>query len=862
MEKTAERQPKKAERKLLKLDKVVPVQKKVHEKRKNEFLGSPEFKQKKIEQKLSAKFEQKGLYELNNNPEFVSAIAGVLYENQANYTSLDGKISEIALALEEAKKSVGMINSYFDGPSYAQMAKFLVSNPSAVPKFAQTKLGSDFLKALVPLADSIAAKCYSSHPDAIIEMAQKFGLRAISAYGAFSQPEIADLFNSDPKRFMALFDELGKKAGIGAESYVLHFAQSYALSALKQPGIAKFFAKDPEKFIYYIDKIREAVSSGSTNAQDDLNEALTAIYDSFSQPAMARFFATDPEKFISSIAELSKAIGKSGNSSLYWAFNALSQPEIAELFVSRPEKLISYFSLIDKASQNSEISPFIAFSNLHPGVVKLFASNPDAFVKMAQATGKFAGIAFASLSLPGMPAFFNDYCQGKMGFEQFMIQVKSTNDYSIELGKPLDELHDDQPALVQRYGTDRNGYLASLDKTDVLALLCSDPSFFYTSSNQMLFGRLLQDSNGESIVKVMDDYGIWDAPASRNLIFRAINYGRFFGRANYSIFSESDLEKVMPKLTAPLYEKGFDPDYFYKLANGIEHMGYEQKKSMRGILDDAGGKLPAPGSPEWVEWGNKKSRAISILASMLDHPGRNTSGQFDASRYKGSDGKKLLIVQVFDKEDTLSIDENGKPYGSWLSSQNWWRKYLKTTPTDAYGKPVKELLTVPGELTYDSGDVRMVLYMGDTPGDNQQFISKMLADKKNMIITFRGHSYSLAENFPDSIFAPFPSSNILFMPGSCGSVGSIPSYLASNQFMDTISNTSSGEGFITNTVMELLIEEARRDGHRLIKEILVSDKEKPISNAARIKKVNGDASTLSVSTWGDFLLKEIYHPSH
>ena len=585
-----------------------------------------------------------------------------------------------------------------------------------------------------------------------------------------------------------------------------------ALGTLSNPTIAKLFVSNPQAF----SEIAKATGESAW-------WAFRALLDH----GISALFASNPQAFV----DIAKAAGKSACP----AFESLSNPDIAKLFISNPKKLINAFSGLAKATGEHAVYAFGSISN--PDIAKLFISDSQkaiaAFSEIIKATGKYAPWAFNSLSSPDIPMLFVNYCQNKIKLKVLLINIKTKDIYAIETGRPLDSLHDDNPELVRRYGTTRAGYLARLGKDDVLALLSSDPSFFYTSSNHKLFDRLLSDFKGQSIVEVMKEYGLWGTPSGRNFIFRAMNYGRLYGSRN-SMFSEKDMPAVMVELTKPLSQYGFDPNYFYNLANTIEHMDVSKKSYVRGKLEAAKAQilqeyfLLARLPPQWAE---NKFKAIAFLEDMLVNSRKKPAGAFDASRY--SDGKKLLFVQIFDKEDTEKT--------SWISSQNWWGKYLKVQPTKG----------ASGELIYETKDVRMVLYMGDAAENNQHFISSMLTEKKNMIITFRGHSFSLSENFPNDIFKPFPGANILFMPGSCGSAGSIPGYLSSNQNIDIIGNTSTGDGFVTNTVMELLIEEARKGGKRGYKEIL-------FSGAKRIEKAGGDASTLAVSTWGDFLLKSVY----
>ena len=114
-----------------------------------------------------------------------------------------------------------------------------------------------------------------------------------------------------------------------------------------------------------------------------------------------------------------------------------------------------------------------------------------------------------------------------------------------------------------------------------------------------------------------------------------------------------------------------------------------------------------------------------------------------------------------------------------------------------------------GELIFEDDRTRVVLFMGEDGEDNQRFIRSQLAQGKgNMIITDRSHSYHLKNNFPSDIFGNRPNQQILFIPGSCGSSGSTPEYIAANPQTDLrfISNTSTGRGEVTNAIIDALIE--------------------------------------------------------
>jgi hypothetical protein len=122
-----------------------------------------------------------------------------------------------------------------------------------------------------------------------------------------------------------------------------------------------------------------------------------------------------------------------------------------------------------------------------------------------------------------------------------------------------------------------------------------------------------------------------------------------------------------------------------------------------------------------------------------------------------------------------------------------------------------------------------------------------------MVLTFRGHSFSLEANMPTDIFGNSPNAHILFIPGSCGSSGSVPLYLSSNPEtdIDFVANTSTGKGQVTNALIDMFIlaaASAQKDGYvKLINRY-----------SSMIVAQDGDPKTLKASTPGEQMLENVF----
>lgn len=485
------------------------------------------------------------------------------------------------------------------------------------------------------------------------------------------------------------------------------------------------------------------------------------------------------------------------------------------------QTLITAKNAIAKAAGKVAGSAFYSLRN--PDVGRLFAQNPSAFVKavgeIAKAAGEVASEAFYALSdedvLPLLKGFIKNPEQNRYFL---MLRLLPKQQIAIELGRPLDDLHE-KPK-------ERQAYLDSISTLQTLSLLLSNPEYFYTSSNHMLIDRLKKDLQSQNLgisdwlernnlVKERPDL-------CRNLLFRLINYDRFYGREN-SLLSKKDFDKLGYLILDPLTSaKSFDPAYYYLLANSLDAIN---KIGMgKQLLAKMDARLKAGADAQ-------TKKAFDFIRRRLSGAWDDPKVRFQPEFYHAKDGK-LQIVQIFDKNDTEK--------DHWKLTQKW---------AAGYGKPKKG---PDGELICENKDVRIILFMGnDGEGkENQAFLKKKLAQDPNMILTFRGHSFSLKKNMSYGIFGNI-NAHILFIPGSCGSSGSVPSYMVQNQNTDlrTASNTSTGRGQVTNELLGILVKTRT--------ETKFGDILK--NNAGRIEKAGGDAATIKVWSEGEALLDYVYH---
>lgn len=509
------------------------------------------------------------------------------------------------------------------------------------------------------------------------------------------------------------------------------------------------------------------------------------------------------------VKDIAKYSGETGPE----LFATFGNDKAAEGFVNNPKTFVDIAKKVGAATR--EVFGMLYYSNKE--FTETFTNNPQKIIAAFKELAEYRGIVmpeiFFALHDDDIAKIFRGYINKEVGIENLMVNILSTSENgAVELGRPLDDLHDQSAK--------RNKYLEQLSTAQVVGLLCSNPEFFYTSSNHLLFDRLKEDMKGNGLDYLISKYGLNETQL-QNLIFRAINYDRLLGRSD-SIFEIRDVSKISDTMARGLENNEFDAKYFYMLANSIgkNRIGLARFKD---ILHRRIDKLENSHRTLEEEKIYHAIRYLKFLAGETDSKNIETQlqknilnrGIYDIRYYRGIDGK-AQVLQIFEKRDTKK--------DHWPLTQQWFER--------KYGKPRKG---ESGELIYETKDARIVLYMGEKEEDNQRFVKNMLDKNQNMIITFRGHSYSLKTSFPSEIFGNNPG-NILFIPGSCGSAGSVPEYLTKNPKTDLrfFSNTSTGRGQVTNAIVDLLLEQKKpREFSQLLKE-----------NSHKIVNAGGDRKTI------------------
>ncbi|MFA6213683.1 MAG: hypothetical protein WC717_00195 [Candidatus Micrarchaeia archaeon] len=436
-------------------------------------------------------------------------------------------------------------------------------------------------------------------------------------------------------------------------------------------------------------------------------------------------------------------------------------------------------------------------------VAKCFMDNPEkateGFLKIARMAGQRG---FQVLSAEEIAAeAFEEYMAGKMAFSAFIVRIISSDAVAPMLGGNLDNYH--APEDKQK----RLDFLGSLSDEQVVGLLLSKPDFFYTSSNDLLFGKIEAICH-EKKMNVSDYlkkyYGVGlDSELGRNFIFRALQYEKLIkSGSSTGLFELDELDRVLPAVVAPLKENKYEPVYYFLLENCIQNL--LERKDTRGFLPYLNEELEIAAKMTSFEakgkrWAAQKGEAIRGMLDYINRPESFQDAIFARKTYENSEGQ-LVIAQVFDREDTK--DDH------WGLTKEWASKY------DADGR--FEIDKETGGRVYENADTKIILFMGKSARENRQFTKKMLKAEGNAIIVARMHSYSLLENFPPEDFAGVEG-NVLFVPVSCASAKSIPLYLGKNPNINIIANSWIGYGQVANYgILDGLIETAVSDTYKNI----------------------------------------------
>ncbi|MEM3060611.1 MAG: hypothetical protein QXW70_03550 [Candidatus Anstonellales archaeon] len=709
-----------------------------------------------------------------------------VYDEMFNYFRGHGLREDEAKAVAEAL--LPNINE-FRGITWKKIKEDLDKIAQATDVYA--------FKAFKALSNPTVATLFAKYPDKFVSIAQATDVYAFKAFKALLNDKVATLFAKYPDKFVSIAQATGEYGG-------------WAFEALSNPTLAEMFSQNPNLIIEKFKEITKVTGKYAYSA-----------FEALLNDKVATLFAKYPDKFVS----IAQATGEDA----YRAFEALLNDKVATLFEKYPDKFVS----IAQATGKYGAWAFEVLSN--PTVATLFAKYPDKFVSIAQATGKSAVLIFMSLSdEPSLPKYLKDatllFLSDKILLNQLVFQLKTFLPETIELGRRIDDLHDRE--------RERMNLINSQSTETILSLLCSDPQLFYTSTNHLLFDRLKKDLNNKPVSVLLNEFGGigLDSAIGRNLLFRAITYDRIYGREN-SILQDKEVDEARKALLSPLDRNEFDSIYFFVLANAINVL----LRSSLISKDETVRHLTR--TLENARRNDSKSLISSIeyLLVMVDpstkhvsdeNKGKITSLQklttYYPEQYKGKDGY-ITCVQIFKNEDV------GKDH--WPLSQTFFE--------NLFGRPKKGN---EGELIYEKNKKRVILYMGESPQNNQDFIKRKIDELDNLILTFRGHSFSLLESFPYNIFGN-KQVNILFIPGSCGSAGSTAEYIMSNQNtnLSFVANTSTGRGQVTNALVEIFLGIDKPTEFQKIK----------TDNESKISKYGGDVHTLTFSSEGELLLRYV-----
>lgn len=475
-----------------------------------------------------------------------------------------------------------------------------------------------------------------------------------------------------------------------------------------------------------------------------------------------------------------------------------------------------------KKKAGSEMADRI-FEVLHrKNLEQLFVQSPEVFARIAETQASAHNIesAFERLAEREIMAVYEGYREGKVKLDSLVLKVNSSKGIAFFNGYDLDYYHENMAA--------RRAFLGSLGNADVLALLCSDPANFYTSSNEMLLNRLKADMGARTVTEYLGEYGIkLDSEEGRNFLFRLANYGWLYNEGNpaKSMLAKGELEEATRAVLAPLRKnKGFDAQYFYWVANCIGAFSMEDGIGRSAIAMEVAHSLNK--NRAMINMGGenaqKRAAALEYVETLLDSDNVLVSAAekykiaqaknglvFDPENYKGADGY-VTTVQIFDREDTEK-DHWGMSVGypAW-NGAGWKRK----DESDENGKT----------MVFENRKMmrRVVLHMGNAKGENAGFARRMIAENNGLIIAYRGHSYNLANNVPKEIFANKGSGSYLLIPGSCGSSSSVPRYMMGNPStnLSFIANNQVGIGNVTNAIVGYLAGVRGQVGFREMEETL------------------------------------------
>ncbi|HSB46514.1 MAG TPA: hypothetical protein VLD37_00755 [Candidatus Bilamarchaeum sp.] len=589
------------------------------------------------------------------------------------------------------------------------------------------------------------------------------------------------------------------------------------LDLLANRDVAAAFIRDPKGFAFHMSQLGQCVSGrsvgvarqGSAAAEDE-----TSRLTRFMRERVAAIFAASPAAFVR-IARLDCS---------YEALRAFESGSLGSAFRAAPDRFAAAIEQISAHAGGGGAVAFIARLRQDRSLATAFGMNPSAFAAFAAGT--------RSAFIPSLESAGAGLTPAALIARMFSVRDEA----AIELGRPIDDLHE--------RARERSRFVSGLGLPQVAGLLSSNPEFFYTSSNNLLFDALRRQMPGSGIRQIRDAFSLNDAQL-RNFVFRAVNYGRL----GDFLLSQEDVRAAISIIVGSrsgrtgVYSDSYDSRYYYLLANSVASVMRHAPDLARTIdarISELGANLAS--RPEAERRIYHALRYVRFLATgqggsdplLARQAGRST---FSPGDYRGRDGI-VNVLQVFDREDTQR--------SHWPLTQRFFeRGYRMSGRRRVRDEGGQEAGTL---VTYERRGVRVSLFMGDTEEANRAYAKRWLSENATGMITFRGHSYSLAANMPPDVFGG-RAGRYVFIPGSCGSAGSIPAYISSNPATDLrfFSNTSTGRGQVTNTLLELLL--ARRGSATF--EAILRD------GSRRITAAGGDVSLIRAVNPGECLLNYV-----
>ena len=439
----------------------------------------------------------------------------------------------------------------------------------------------------------------------------------------------------------------------------------------------------------------------------------------------------------------------------------------------------------------------------------------------------------------------------------FFTILFSTYPASIELGKPLDTLHNNS--------TKRKQYLNSLTKWQVIALLCSDPEYFYTSSNKMLVERFQSDLKkgeykiNEKIIMTHPFFSYSKDPylllkqltlfdnelgkeRIRNLTARLITYDLFTGEKG--IFSEKNAGKLINVFTEPIEKLKLEDNYLFLLGNMIERL--EKGKNTELI------KRKLEENLSKTKWNNR--RAFEFLLTAIDKNTNLVSEEKKKEISKLIQERSTFRPQKFVSKGKFTVVQAfGKEGGLWSGTYQGLKRNFKLKETLFQTTPAKGRLNQRmGKIILENDKVRFILIRNEAE-EAERILKQTIKENPNGVYIFRGHSYNLTRYFPTKVFEENGAKNILFFPGSCGSSSAIPKYLKNNKsIVNFLANRRIGEAGVSRYIAQ----EMAKYYSRTTKPIKFSNF--LLKRARQLEKRKGSVSSLSYGSVGEILISYLY----